>query len=322
MAFVLIAYFVGLFLLANLAGALLNVGSVPIYLVFVLAFITLLNLGGAAMFQSRLRVKWISEEESPRLHEITSRLAQKAGLTEPQVGTSRLDAANAFAFGRTRRDGKVCISEKLLNQVSDDELTAVIALEVSHIRSWDMTIISLLAVVPVMSQAILQIPERLVAVTGWLGARVLLILLAVVVQPVVWLVWLALIPVNWFSTVLVNYASRVRELTADREAVRLGVSPHHLASALFKIATSDVDWKQAYQLKSARPLFLGRHFETYGERVFLSRLDVDHSGDISEIELAVLRDLPSRVTLQERVAEVFSAHPILRERFGRLSRLA
>ena len=321
MAFVLVVYFVGLYLLADLVGSLLHAGSTPFYLLFALAFIVLQNLGGAALYESRLGVHWLAAGESPRLEQIVTSLAASAELPEPQIGCSKMESMNAFAFGRTHRDGRVCVTEKLLERVNDDELKAVVAHEISHIKSWDMTIISLLAVVPVMSKAMLEIPGRLFSATGWLGSRIILMLLGVVLQPMVWAVALALIPINWFSMVLLNYASRVRELHADREAVHLGVRPHQLASALYKISIAEVDWGEASRLKVARPLMLGTH-ETYAERSFLQRLDADRSGDVSETELATLRDRPSEVTLRDRVAELFSSHPIMHERFRKLARLA
>ena len=184
-----------------------------------------------------------------------------------------------------------------------------------------MAIISLLSVVPVASKALLEIPGRLCSATGWLGSRLILMLLGIVLQPIVWLAALALIPINWFSTVLLNYASRVRELQADRDAVGLGVAPHQLASALYKIAGAQVDWGEAHRLRNARPLLLGTP-ESYAERTFLMRLDADHSGDVSATELAALRDTPPEATLGDRVAELFSSHPILSERLRRLALLA
>jgi Zn-dependent protease with chaperone function len=67
-----------------------------------------------------------------RVHQLSDRLQ----LPRPQVGV--MQAANAYAVGRTPRDAAVIIGQPLLRQLNADELDAVIGHELGHIASGDM----------------------------------------------------------------------------------------------------------------------------------------------------------------------------------------
>ena len=73
---------------------------------------------------------------------MVAELAKEARLPKPKVGISQLTIPNAFAFGRTRRDGRVCVTRGILNLLSREELRAVLGHEMSHIKHRDMAIIT------------------------------------------------------------------------------------------------------------------------------------------------------------------------------------
>ncbi|HEY56895.1 MAG TPA: M48 family metalloprotease, partial [Dehalococcoidia bacterium] len=56
----------------------------------------------------------------------------------------------AFAFGRTQRDGRVCVIQGLMKLLDKDELRAVLGQEMSHIRNRDMLVITLLSGIPLV----------------------------------------------------------------------------------------------------------------------------------------------------------------------------
>jgi len=72
-----------------------------------------------------MKIRWVSEEEAPELHRMVAELAQNAHLSKPRVGISQIAIPNAFAFGRTRRDGRLCVTQGILNLLGRDELRAV-----------------------------------------------------------------------------------------------------------------------------------------------------------------------------------------------------
>lgn len=71
-----------------------------------------------------------------------------AGIPKPKVGISETNIPNAFAFGRTKKDGRVCVTRGILNLLDEEELKAVLGHEISHIRHRDMAVMTLISVVP------------------------------------------------------------------------------------------------------------------------------------------------------------------------------
>ena len=81
-----------------------------------------------------MRVKWVTEAEQPELHQMVADLAREAHLPKPKVGISKLNMPNAFAYGRTQRDGRICVTQGILKILNKDELKAVLGHEMTHIR--------------------------------------------------------------------------------------------------------------------------------------------------------------------------------------------
>lgn len=76
--------------------------------------------------------------------ETVARQAQAAGIRMPEVGIFESPDPNAFATGWNRNDALVAISTGLLENMSRDEVEAVIGHEVSHVANGDMVTLALL----------------------------------------------------------------------------------------------------------------------------------------------------------------------------------
>lgn len=70
---------------------------------------------------------------------MVAELAEKACLPKPKVGISQLSIPNAFAVGRTRRDGRLCVTQGIMKLLSREELKSVIGHELAHIKHRDMS---------------------------------------------------------------------------------------------------------------------------------------------------------------------------------------
>lgn len=75
--------------------------------------------------------------------EVVRRQSQKAGLPMPEVGIYEGDP-NAFATGASKSSSLVAVSTGLLQLMNRDEVEAVIAHELSHVKNGDMVTMTLL----------------------------------------------------------------------------------------------------------------------------------------------------------------------------------
>jgi heat shock protein HtpX len=74
----------------------------------------------------------------PRLWRIFQPLAIAAGLPDTRLAILESGALNAFAYGFAKRNATVVVTRALINALDDDELEAVLAHELTHIRRGDV----------------------------------------------------------------------------------------------------------------------------------------------------------------------------------------
>jgi len=298
-------------------GSYLGAGGMGAYLVLAFLFIGFQYLIGPSMVSMMMRVRWVSEKEEPELHQMVKELAERAQIPKPKVGISQISIPNAFAFGRTIRDGRVCITQGIQRLLSKDELKAVLGHEISHLRHRDMMIITLLSVVPL--------------ILYWLAWRLM------------WggmfdrrgegggyaaLIGLVAFLLYFLTNLLVLYGSRIREYYADQGSIRIGNSPHRLASALYKLVYSSAQLRrnvrgkeELRRVEGVRAFFLNDVARAHNEIRELREVDRDLSGTIDENELLALRAKKIKVSGTEKMMELFTTHPSMLKRIKHLASL-
>ncbi|MFC1750332.1 protease HtpX [Pseudomonadota bacterium] len=120
-----------------------------------LVFCALFGFGGS--FISLALSKWMAKRstgaqvieqpsnESERwLVETVKRQAEQAGIGMPEVAIFNSPAPNAFATGASRNKALVAVSTGLLNNMSKDEIEAVLGHEVAHVANGDMITLTLI----------------------------------------------------------------------------------------------------------------------------------------------------------------------------------
>lgn len=70
--------------------------------------------------------------------------AREAGIGMPEVGVFNSPQPNAFATGMSKNSSLVAVSTGLLNNMTQDEVEAVLGHEVSHIANGDMVTLTLI----------------------------------------------------------------------------------------------------------------------------------------------------------------------------------
>ncbi|MDR2336802.1 MAG: M48 family metalloprotease [Candidatus Nomurabacteria bacterium] len=167
--------------------------------------------------------KEIQKSDNPRLYEIVQKLSQKADLPMPKVYMITDPAPNAFATGRSPKDALVCATTGLLDIMNDDELEAVMAHEMSHVKNYDIRVamiaFGLASVVGVLSniagQTIINNGRR--NENG--GLQVVLGVLVIILAPIL-------------ALIIQMAVSRSREFLADASASEIMGRPDNMISAL------------------------------------------------------------------------------------------
>ena len=311
--FILVALLFGILYGAIVTiGSLMGIGGAISYLIMALFVLGLQYLIGPALVGWTMRVKWVSEQEAPALHRMVAELATAANLPKPKVGISQLNIPNAFAFGRTQHDGRICVTQGILNLLSQDELRAVLGHEMSHIKHRDMAVITLLSAIPMVLYYLAwsmmwggsgnrREGGNNAALIGF-GAFIL----------------------YFITNLLVLYGSRIREYYADLGSVQLGNQPHAMATALYKLVYGNARANNKEELKrveGVRAFFVNDPARSWYEVKQLSQLDRDMSGTISYDELADIRQKQVRLGVADKMMEAFTTHPNMLKRIKHLSTL-
>lgn len=291
-------------------SAALGYSNFIFYAILSFVLVGIQYLVGPAIVGWSMRVKYVSEQEAPELHRMVAELARAAGIPKPKVGISKLPIPNAFAFGRTKGDGRVCVTEGILRLLKKDELRAVLGHEISHIKHRDMTLITLLSVIPMICWYIAWGLMWARVGQGRSGGYVALIGLGAFL-------------LYFITNLLVLYGSRIREYYADLGSVQTGNEPHHLATALYKLVYGNARvpkgaLKQAEGLKA---FFVNDPSRAWNEIRELQQIDLDMSGTIDSSELMALRSKEIHVSTADKLMEIFSTHPNMLKRIKHLSTL-
>ena len=312
--FLLVAILFGiLYGVITAVGAYTGIGNAYFYLGLAFVFLGIQYLIGPAIVSWTMKVRWVSENEAPELYRIVAEEAQKSHLPMPKVGVSQRANAppNAFAFGRTYRDGRVCVTPAILRLLNKDELRAVIGHEMSHIKHRDMMVITLLSAIPmIMYWLAWSLMFR-----GSFGNRR--------GGGYAVLVGLGAFLLYFITNLLVLYGSRIREYYADDGSVKLGNPPHHLATALYKLVYGNARARKEdlKEIEGVKAFFVSDPSRARGELRELSQVDLDMSGTIDPNELQVLRSKTIRLGFQDKMMEAFSTHPNMLKRIKHLSSL-
>ncbi|MCX5703564.1 MAG: M48 family metalloprotease, partial [Candidatus Omnitrophica bacterium] len=131
-------------------GSYLGIANFYFYLLISLAMMFIQYMIGPKIVEWTMRVRYIKREEYPKLYQMVEELAIRAKIPMPRIGIAAIALPNAFAFGRSIRDGRVCVTEGILKLLNEDELRAVLGHELSHLKNRDVLTIMLLSVIPMI----------------------------------------------------------------------------------------------------------------------------------------------------------------------------
>ncbi len=296
------------------AGASMGVTNFYFHLMIAFGMMLVQYLIGPKMVEWSMKVRYIKKEDYPRLFQMVEEMVRKAKIPMPRLAISDMDIPNAFAFGRSQRDGRVCISRGIMNLLNEEELRAVLGHELAHIRNRDMLTITLLSVIPMILYRVAwnfmfygnhRRDDR-----NNSGGNTILI-------------GIAAFFFYFLTNLLVLYGSRIREYYADRGAVEFGNRPSALASALYKLVygSARVDRDTLKEVEGMKAFFANDPSRAREEIKELAQLDLDRSGTIDSSEMAFLKNKNIQLKFQDRMMELLGTHPNMLKRIKHLSSL-
>ncbi len=186
-----------------------------------------MNLG-SYWFSDKIVIAMYRGEQvtSGPLYDVVAEICQRNQLPMPRVYMLPQATPNAFATGRNPQHAVVAATEGILNILSREELSGVMAHEMSHVMNRDILIGSIAATIAGAISYLAHMAQW-AAIFG--GGRdddegsnpIALIALAIIAPLAAMLVQMAI--------------SRSREYLADERGARLCGNPHYLANALRKL---------------------------------------------------------------------------------------
>lgn len=168
----------------------------------------------------------VSRQQAPELYQMVENLSRQANIPTPQLYIVPTPAANAFATGRDPEHAAVAVTEGILNLLPADELEAVIAHELTHVRNRDTLTQAVAATVAGAISYLARMLSYGFLFTGnsrhRQGGNLIGLLLTIFLAPLA-------------ATVIQMAISRTREFEADAGSARLTENPEALARALTRL---------------------------------------------------------------------------------------
>lgn len=220
----------------------------------------------------------VSEADAPELYGMVAELTQRAGIPMPRLYIIPQEQPNAFATGRNPSHAAVAVTQGIMRILSRDELRAVLAHELGHVKNRDILIASVAATI---AGAISMIANMLqwAAIFGGFGrssdshenghGSIIGLLATIILAPIV-------------ALIVQMAISRTREFAADASGARLSGTPLSLANALRKL-------------------------EMAAHRIPMT------AGNAGSAHLFIVHPFAG-----ERLMRLFSTHPATEERIARL----
>jgi heat shock protein HtpX len=177
-----------------------------------------------------------SDPKQRMLDNVVEEIAIAGGIPKPAIYIIPDSDPNAFATGSGPEKASIAVTRGLLEKLDRDELQGVISHELSHVKNYD---VRLMTVVAALAGAILLLSDWSRRGLGWGGRRRSSdsggggagILFAIL-----WIVSIVLAPI--IAQIVSLAVSRQREYLADASGAELTRNPLALASALEKIAAA------------------------------------------------------------------------------------
>lgn len=184
----------------------------------------------------------VERTAEPKLYNLLENLCISRGITMPALRIMETDGLNAFATGLHKGQYSITVTRGLMNTLNDQEIEAVLAHELTHIRNHDVRLLVIAVVFVGIFSFVGELAFNSLRFGGGRsssssrssssggksegGGAIVAILAAI-----------AIIAIAYALAIVIRFAlSRRREYLADAGAVELTKNPDAMISALQKIS--------------------------------------------------------------------------------------
>lgn len=283
--------------------------SLYISIPLVLLFIVFLWFVSPSIVSLCTKLDYLKEGENPFLESMVQHLARKSGIPVPRIAVVPEKEPNAFVFGRTVSSATLAVHQGLLENFRPEEIEAVVAHEIGHLKHQDVVIMTLASAVPLVAYFVVRS-------LYWSRGRRKDGSYVALVGIVSFFVYLV-------SELLVLYLSRSREHFADTYSAYITGKPQHLRSALAKLTYGlSLSPKESSGLRAfyiGDPQESKKEIKTIVERK--KEYDLDRDGFLDEHELALAMQKEAERSPFGRANDLFSTHPSTFRRILLLNRI-
>jgi Zn-dependent protease with chaperone function len=190
----------------------------PVAGTFSILMVFLQYLLGPVVLDYVLSVRWSSPQElGMDFAQWEQRTCKTFKISEPRLGIIEDQMPNAFTYGHGRWNGRVIISRGLIDILTPEELKAVYAHELGHIKNGDFVMMTVV-------QALVMVLYIFARSARYSNNKNLL--------PVMAMSYAA----YWLSYYVSLLFSRIREYLADYSSAQIIGNPNTLCRALIKIS--------------------------------------------------------------------------------------
>ena len=276
--------------------------------IFVVMFVVS-NVFGKNVIARMTGAKEVTREQEPYLYHTIDGLSIAAGINTPKAYIIETDTPNAFAAGSSPKNAIVGVTRGLMNRLNREELEAVIAHEMAHIKNYD---IKLATISVVLAGTIVFVAHMMRRSLFWgrfgragrvgMGGgsrrggsgkggaafiQILALIVVIIIAPLM-------------ARIIQFAISRKREYLADASGAELTGYPEALASALEKISGMQKD-DTRLENDAIKGLFIvNPSREDSVSAIGSEQTDVKSFGG------------------KKRSSSLFSTHPDIKERVERL----
>ena len=307
-----------------------EISGVPLITALIVSAIVLFIQFLISPFLTDLTQRWFYKtkfgvELPPYLRSFIEQVCMEQNMKYPKIGFIDDGAPNAFTYGHTKNNARIVLTRGIFDLLTEDEVKAVVAHELGHAAHYDMLLMTVAELVPMVLYAIAR------ALIDGLQSTALessdsddtkSAIVQVAVAAIAYVLYIvAQYIVLWFS--------RTREYFADQFAVEATKNPEALSRALIQIgfglsthaeiAAANTAEKKKRRKMSAGSVNAMGIFDTKASKSLAVSCFKDGQIDKSHIKNAMKWELWNTWA---KWYELNSTHPLISKRLQAIDQMA